>query len=267
MRYRLLLTLWLLTDLAVFLKLYALSYFLRVGWIFSTDFPFGSFIMIVALVAPAWLAVLATTRTFGLTRNQQTFRNGAYICYAAVVGGALFALSYYFVFGFFFSRLLLLSAIALTAAGTWIWHILFSVLMRHMLRRDPPTFPMLVIGVTRESAALIKTLNDRKNPLKPIAILDGRGSKDQEIAGVPVLGKLNKLEETLQEKKITHLLQCSDLEQSLNLLSACRSHGITYMLMPSVLGIVEKDERVDSLEGNPVTIVSPKGGLLSWFFV
>ena len=78
------------------------------------------------------------------------------------------------------------------------------------------------------------------------------------------MGKLNKLEDVLNEKRITHLIQCSDLEQSLNLLGACRQKGIHYILLPSVLGIVERDERVESLEGHPVTMVSPKKGVLDW---
>ena len=106
-----------------------------------------------------------------------------------------------------------------------------------------PAFPTLLVGVTRESRALLKTMRERRSALKPVAILDGRGVKDMEIEGVPVLGKLNKLEETLEKKKITHLIQGSDLEQSINLLSACRNRGITYIVLPSVFGIVERDDR------------------------
>lgn len=266
MRYRLLLLLWLVSDLALFLKAFALSYFLRVGWIFSTDFPFDRFMTVAAIVAPIWLIVLVTTRTFALTRNQQTLRNGAYIAYAAVMGTALFALGYYFFYGLFFSRQLLMYTMALTMALTWIWHIAFQYFLRSALRKDPPSFPTLIVGVTRESKALIEELNQKKNPLKPVAILDGRGSKESEIDGVPVKGKLNKLEDVLKEYKITHLIQCADLEQSFNLLSACRKNGITYALLPSVLGIIERDERVESLEGQAVTMVSPKMSTWMWFF-
>lgn len=265
-RYRLLLALWLLSDLLLFLCAYTLAYFLRVGWILSTDFPFTPYITVAALIAPMWLLVLITTRTFNLTRNQATLRNGAYVIYSAVVGAALFSLGYYFLYGLFFSRKLVLFALMLTAGLTWLWHIMYAAIMHRALRRDPSVFRTLIIGVTRESTKLIITLNAKKNPLKPVAILDGHGTKESAIDGVPVRGKLNKLEEVLTEEGITHLIQCADLEQSLNLLSACRTHGITYMLLPSVLGIVERDERVESLEGYPVTMVSPQKGLLSWFF-
>jgi len=265
MRYRLLLILWLISDIAVFVKMYALAYFLRVGWIFSTDFPFNSFLTITILVSPVWLLVLMTTRTFALTRNQMTLRNAAYIAYAGVVGTALFALGYYFIFGLFFSRKLLIYTLVLSTLGTWIWHIVFQFVLRLAVRKDPPGFPTLIVGMTRESAALIKELNHKKNPLKPVAILDGRGTKEESVDGVPVKGKLNKLEDVLKDDKITHLIQCADLEQSMNLLSACRKKGITYMLLPSVLGIIERDERVESLEGHPVTMVSPKDSGWGWF--
>lgn len=268
-RPRLLLLLWLLTDLLLFVGLYALAYFLRVDFIFSSNFPFGPFFWSVVVVAPLWLLVLSTTRTFALTRNQRTLRNTAYIAYAALVGVALFTLAYYFRYKDSFqglSRLLLLEALVISAVGTWLWHFLFDTFRRMILRRSPPSFPTLIIGATRESAELIVQLNRHRNPLVPVAVLDGRGSKEHAVHGVPVLGKLDRLEETLREYKITHLIQCSDLEQSLNLLSACRHHGITYHLLPSVLGIVSRDERVESLEGHAMTVVEPRARWWEWFF-
>ena len=210
--------------------------------------------------------MLVTTRTFSLTRAQASLRSAAYVAYAAAVGVAFFTIGYYFQYAAFFSRLLLVYAAALTFATTLCWHIVFQHIFRAILRRDPPVFPTLIVGATRESARLIERLNRRKNPLKPVAVLDGRGAAESAVAGVPVKGKLNKLEEVLERDRITHLIQCSDLEQSLNLLSACRNRGITYMLLPSVLGIVERDERTESLDGLPVTAVAPKEGRLMWFF-
>lgn len=258
MRYRILLILWLLSDIILFLATYTLAYFLRVGWIFSNDFPFNHFITVIVMIAPIWTAVLASLRVFRLTRPQQTFDTGSRIIYSAVIALALFTLAYYFTYKHFFSRLLLLTAFALHMCAAWGWHIFYSLWQRRMLRRNPPAFPTLIIGVTRESKALIERLNAHKSPLTPVAILDARGSQEQNLGGVPVLGRLNKLEETLEKFRITHLIQASDLEQSLNLLSACRNRRITYMLLPSVLGIVEKDEQVESLEGMPVTVVRPR---------
>ncbi|MBI3336916.1 hypothetical protein HYZ98_05145 [Candidatus Peregrinibacteria bacterium] len=265
MRYRLLLILWLLTDLLLFVSLYTLAYFLRVGWILSTDFPFDRFLFTTIITAPLWLLVLGTTRTFGLTRNQATIRNGAYIAYTALVGVALFTLAYYFRYITFFSRLLLLHALFYTFVGVWVWHILFQRFERWCLRLNPPTFPTLIIGTTREAAELIRSLNKNRNPLVPVAILDSQGNKENFIESVPIRGKLHKLEQVLAAENITHLIQCSDLEQSLNFLTACRKRRITYMLLPSTMGMVERDEWIDSVEGQPVTVVSPSLQWWHWF--
>lgn len=257
---------WLLSDLILFVGCFILAYFLRVGWVLSTDFPFDRFLTGTTIAAPFWLTVLLTTRTFHFTKNQCSLRNAAYIGYASLVGVALFTLTYYFGYTAFFSRLLLVYAFLLTASLTFLWHVVFEQLARAVLSWHPPTFPTLIVGLTRESRLLIHTLQRWRNPLTPVALLDSRGVPDNDVHGVPVLGKLNKLEEVLREKHITHLIQCSDLEQSLNILSACRSQGITYLLLPSVLGIVERDERVESLEGYPVTVVSPRKSPWEWFF-
>lgn len=265
MRYRILLTLWLLTDLLLFVSLYTTAYFMRVGWILSTDFPFDRFFITATLTAPFWLIVLATTRTFGLIRNQATLRNGAYIAYTSLVGIALFTLAYYFRYEAFFSRLLLGIAFLFTWVGIWGWHVVFERIERWTLRFPPPAFPTLIIGTTREAAELIRSLRRYHSPLVPVAVLDGQGSNEQTFEGVPLLGRLHRLEHVLEQQHITHLIQCSDLEQSLNFLSACRKRRITYMLLPSTMGMVERDERIDSLEGQPVTVVSPSVRWWHWF--
>ncbi len=266
MRRALLIAVWLLTDLLLFVAVYATAYFIRVGFIFSTDFPFDRFLVAVLLVAPAWLAMLIGTRTFALLRAQRSPRTLAYIAFAGIGGAALFSLTYYFLFGAFFSRALLATALILSIVCTWIWHLAFGFVSRSLMRSEPATYPTLIVGATREATSLIRALQEKQNPLKPVAILDGKGTKEKTIEGVPVLGKLNKLEETLESHKITHLIQCSDLEQSMNLLSACRKRGISYLLLPSVMGIVERDEKVEILEGRQLTVVRPHAPLWQWFF-
>jgi hypothetical protein len=92
------------------------------------------------------------------------------------------------------------------------------------------------------------------------------GTSEKEVEGVPVLGKLPKLEEALTKMGITHLIQASDLEQSLNLLGMCRTHGLHYLLLPSVLGMIERDQRIESLEGMPVISVSSGRSAWRWLF-
>lgn len=257
-RQHALVVLWLLSDAALFIGAYVLAYVLRVGWILSTDFPLEHLLVVAVAIAPLWLLILAAFGVFHPLRNQRTFAVFSRMGAAALLGTALFTLGYYFRYTAFFSRLLLLEAFALSSIVPWMWHIIMQGIARRILRTHPPSFPTLIIGATREAARLIQALERHKSPIVPVGILDSRGVREERVAGVPVIGKLHLLDTVLAEKNITHLIQCSDSEHTINLLGACRARGITYMLLPSVLGIVERDERIESLEGFPVTVVRPQ---------
>lgn len=263
--YRLGVLTWLIVDVCVFLCTYTLAYFVRVGFIFSTDYPFSSFIVAALATVPLWFITLITTRVFGLSRRQRSVRNGLYILYATIIACAVFITINYFSFQLVISRRLLVYLVVFPWVGIWFWHIVADRLLRAFLLHKQ-AFRALVIGITRESQFLVEHLLATNHPFRPVALLDGRGSPVKTIAGVPNVGKLNKLEAVLTDYGITHLIQCSDLEQSLNLISACRNKGITYMLLPSVLGIIERDERIESLEGHAVTAVAPQESIINWFF-
>lgn len=258
---------WLLTDSLVFAGAYSLAYFFKVGFIFSSDLPFETFLTATAMTIPGWLIVMITMRNYGLSRMQKSPRNFLYIAYACVIGMAGFALAFYFLKQILFSRLLLLMCGVLSSVAIYIWHILFDRIQRTILRKNPPVYSCLIIGTNREAVKLIEKMQKNKSPITPVAILDGRGASVNEIAGVPVLGKLNKLEEVLKEKNITHVVQCDQIEHSINLLSVCRQHNITYMLLPFVLGVIEDNIPTEALEGKQlVTVDHLSTSKLGWFF-
>lgn len=256
MRRTVLLALWLTTDIALFIGAYIIAYFVRVGFIVSTDFPLDSYANTVILISSPWLLVMAGLGIFRLTRVQSDRKNLSHILFACVMASALFTLTYYFLYNAFFSRGLLVLAGGINLIFTIIWHLAFDQWQRRILRRNPPAYPVLIVGLTREAERVVKMLEERQSPLKPVAILDAAGSSTKEVAGVPVLGKLNKLEEAIKDFRPTHLLQCSNLEHSINLISACRSHNIKYMLLPSVLGGIGGNEAVIVVEGQPMIAIS-----------
>ena len=249
MRRTFLLCLWILTDAILYISAYVIAYILRVGFILSTNFPLDLYLQTVTLVTPAWLCILMEMGVFRLLRVQSDTRNILYLLFSAVMGSALFTLAYYFLHDRFFSRLLLIEAGVLSFFLPLIWHLAFDQWQRRILRKDPAAYPVLIIGTNRDAEGLIRRLNDRQSPLKPIGVMDANGSSKKEIAGVPFLGKFNVLEATIKKLKPAYLVQCSNLEHTMNLLSLCRNEGITYMLMPSVLGVMGSSEEFVNLEG------------------
>ncbi len=255
MRRPFLLTCWLVTDAILFIGTYTLAYFLRVGFIFSTDFPIDLYLRTTLAVAPLWLATLTALGVFELTTIQSSRRNVLCLFAGAIVGLAFFALAYYFTNNRFFSRKLLIYSGILSFVIPLIWHLAFDTWQRRIYRKLPAAYPLLVIGINREAEKFIKLLDEKQSVFRPVAILDPQGSSRKEVAGVPVLGKLNKLEETIKSLKPTHLIQCSNLEHTINLMSVCRQHRMTYLLLPSVLGVVGAAEAVESIEGQKVLAV------------
>lgn len=255
MRRLLLLITWLITDAVLFLGAYAVAYFLKVGLIISSDFPLNLYLQTVAIIIPLWLLIMAELGIFKLFRVQSDKKNILYILFSCVMGSSLFTLAYYFLHDRFFSRLLLVEAGVLSFIFTLIWHLAFDQWQRRVLRRSPPAYPVLLVGANRDTERFVTLLNETQSPLKPVGILDPEGSKAVHLGKTPILGKLNKLEEVIKELKPKYLVQCSNLEHSINLLSACRNHKMTYMLLPSVLGIMGGDEEFVMIEGQPMAMV------------
>ncbi|MEQ1849279.1 MAG: hypothetical protein ABL890_01675 [Candidatus Peribacteraceae bacterium] len=255
MRRTVLLTLWLITDAVLLVGAYAAAYFLRVGFIVSTDFPLNLYLQTVIIITPVWLLVLAELGVFRLIRVQTELRNILYILFSCIIASALFTLAYYFLHDRFFSRLLLVYAGVLSFVLTLLWHLAFDAWQRRILRREPAAYPVLIIGANRDAENLIRHLNEKQSPLKPVAVLDAQGTSKKDIAGVPVLGKLNVLEETIKKVKPKFLVQASTLEHTINLISVCRNHGITYCLLPSVLGIFGKNEEFVRIEGQAMAMI------------
>ncbi len=239
MRRVLLLFCWLLTDIALFIAAYAIAYFARVGFIISTDFPLDQYLQTVLIVAPFWTLTMLELGIFRLNRIQGSRKNLTHILFSCVFASALFTLAYYFLHDRFFSRLLLVYAGLINLGLTVVWHLAFDSWQRRILRRSPPAYPVLIVGLNREAERLIDLLEERQSPYKPVGILDSQGTSKTDVRGIPVLGKLNSLEDVIASLRPTHLIQCSNLEHTINLMSVCRQHAMTYLLLPSVLGAVE----------------------------
>lgn len=234
---------------------YIAAYFLRVGLILSTDFPLQPYVQTTLLIAPIWILILAQLGVYKLIRIQSDQRNLLYILFSCVMGTALFTLAYYFIYEGFFSRLLLVYAGGLSFVFAVLWHLAFDQWQRRLLRKNPPSFPVLIIGTNREAERFVQLLEEKQSPLKPVAVIDPQGSSKKDLVSVPIVGKLNKLEETIQSFKPKYLVQCSNLEHTINLISVCRNHGMTYMLLPSVLGILGKNEEFITVEGQPLATI------------
>lgn len=224
------------------------AYFLRVGFIFSSDLPFAPYFVASVLSSMVWVVSLLIFRGYQmgirLTRRRQILK----ILIAGIAGTGAFGFLYYFLEKAVFSRLLFFSIFILGSVLSIFWHFVAQTLEDHVIQKGIGTTRLLLIGSNRGVEALIKKLQEGRSPYVPVAILDGYGTSLKSVAGVPILGKLNILEDTISRLKIDGIIQGDNLEQTINIVQFCKQKNLQYFLLPYLLGMFQEQLQLQYLE-------------------
>jgi FlaA1/EpsC-like NDP-sugar epimerase len=199
-------------DGLLIINAFALAYFLRIGFIMSTDFPFGNYMLIALITTPITLTFMFFARAYKLTQQVHTLRHMQRIAFVAIVNVAVFMVLYYFAYRNFFSRLILVYIFLLTFAFIYFWHRIFRWILAKSAEKEVGVYRTLIVGANRPAEEIIKHLLKTKSHIKPVAIIDAHGSKKDVIAGIPVVGKMNVFEKAIAQHDIDHILQTDHLE-------------------------------------------------------
>jgi FlaA1/EpsC-like NDP-sugar epimerase len=185
--------------------------------------------------AIAWLGVLIFQRVYkdAPISKRRLFTN---IITANLVGVTIFVLIFFFNRDIFFSRLILayvwgISNILLIA-NAWA----FRLIKFHSYKKGLGTKKTLIVGANKVAEEVIKNFQTQEPFYEPVAILDAYGTKKKKILGVPVLGKMNSLEDVLKEQNIKAIAQADCIEQSVNLVQICEKNNLDYFLSPNLFG-------------------------------
>lgn len=235
-------------DLISLFAAFAFSYFLRVGFIFSTDLAFTPYAKTAAVSGFLWILSLLLFRGYHpsirLTRPDQLIK----ILFAGIIGTSAFGLLFYFWQKAVFSRLLLLLIFFFGCFSVLVVHALMRLLEKAMIQKGYGLKRLLIIGTNRGVKSFLETLQKFTSPYIPVAILDGYGTGKKEVSGIPVLGKLNLLEDSVKQYRIEGIVQGDNPEQVLNLLYYCKQHKISYYLLPYFFGMVHDHLKIKFLE-------------------
>ncbi|MBU1018239.1 hypothetical protein KKA33_04395 [Patescibacteria group bacterium] len=230
---------------------FASAYFLRIGFYFSTDFPFDKYMTIALITTPITLGFMFFARAYKLTQQIRSFRHMQRIAFVAIENVAVFMVLYYFAYRNFFSRLILVYIFLLTFLFVYFWHRIFKWILQKSAEREVGVYRTLVIGANRPAEEIIKHLLQTKSHIKPVAIIDAYGSGKSVIAGVPVVGKMNVFEKAIAQHNIDHILQVDHLEQTLNIINYALQNNIKFIMPPELLGIFQGHQHVEEIEGQP----------------
>lgn len=259
-RLRILLGLWFTVDAVILLtsSLHATSLLQGNGDVVSIAIAAG-----VAVFAESIFWVIGIHR---FSSRKTSLRHLVLLTTLALLNTSLF---------FVISALHADTAQTLTAAGIsfpvatfllWIWHMGFDPLYRVFLRMRPPVFPTLVIGTTGCAQSIVTSMEKNMSPLRIIGILTNDTTRENVVSDIPILGKLNKIPQVLDEKHITHVLHCGHIEQSCNIQTLCQERGIVYILPPCAMGITESGEDAVAINGHRWTAENAKGHFWSGLF-
>jgi len=238
-------------DALLILAAFALAYFLRIGFYFSTEFSFDSYFTVALLTLPFTILFMFFIRAYKLSQQVWSLRHIQRLTFVALENVFLFMIIYFFTYREFFSRAILVLIFILTLAFTFIWHNVFRWILKKASSKEIGVYRALIIGTNRPAEAIIKLLITEKSHIKPVAAINAHGGSKTMISGVPVVGKMNLFEKTIADHDIDIIIQVDHLEQSLNIINYALANNLKYLMPPELLGIFQGHQIIDEVEGLP----------------
>lgn len=238
-------------DAILILAAFALAYFLRIGFFFSTEFSFQNYFLVGLVTLPFTLLFMFFIRAYKLSQQIWSLRHLQRLTLVALENVFVFMILYYFTFREFFSRLILIYLFFLTLAFTFIWHNVFRWILKKASSKEIGVYRALIIGTNRPAEAIVRMLIDEKSHIKPVAAINAHGGSKKMMSGVPVVGKMNLFEKTIADHDIDIIIQADHLEQSLNIINYALANNLKYLMPPELLGIFQGHQIIEEVEGMP----------------
>ncbi|MEA3304619.1 MAG: hypothetical protein U9Q15_02610 [Patescibacteria group bacterium] len=236
----------------------ALAYGIRTGFASHASFPFSEYMQTGFLLSFFWILVLFFSRSYKYDQDILTIRHFQRIVYTNLIGIATLLGTYFFLSETFFSRLIILYIFLFSTLGLSASHIAMHMIQKQLYRRGVGTIKTLVIGSNRKAQQIIENLQKKHSRYQVVAVLDGYGAKEKEIAGVSILGKLDKFEQVIHDQKIEHIIQVDNLEQTLNIIHFAEKNDIGYSMIPYLLGAYHENIDVCNIDSIPMIQVANK---------
>jgi len=250
-------------DIFLLLISFLLAYFIKVNFILSSDLKLSFYMAAACFGVFLWFL----SQVFlGVYRVKITKLANYILSFliSGIVGIAGMNNFFFFAYRDFFSREISLFSFLLGILSLVFNLLIFRFAERRLVRSNKIPMRTLFVGVNRETEKILQKIKkDRFRELNPVAILDARGSKKKEILGIPILGKLDKLEKVRDEKKIEAVFLCDHLEHTFNIVSFAESNFLELFIAPSILGIFSERIEMRKISRSPL-ISLQKTRLSGW---
>ncbi len=237
-------------DLVVVWGMFLLAYFVRVDWVFSTDFLFQPFALTAMVASVAWIGILSLSKVYRLPPRSGGRRgfDVAMILTGGVVAIGVLIVLYFFQRELIFSRLLGIYALAFGS----VWLLISQKIFRLWLANAKASgkgYRTLIIGANRVSEKFVASVQkDHYAPFQIVGVIDPYGLA-KTFSGTKLLGKLDQLETVCAKENISAIVQCDAFEHTLSIVSFCEEHDIKFQFLPSLRGVFEDNLRLREIAG------------------
>lgn len=235
-------------DAVLVVAAFVLAYVTRIGQFDSTAFPFAPYFHLALLFVPVFLALAAW---FGAYRLREASLGELFrICLnTSLVGALLFPLVFFFNREIFFSRLILIYIGLYATLFLFVFHAGTRRFAARRHRSGQGILRTLLIGNGRAAERIIARLRADGSRFQAVAALAPFGGGNNEISGIPVLGKLDALERVSDTERIDAIIQTEAAEQTINLLAYAEGKYLEFLLAPEVLGAFRRNLSSEEIAG------------------
>jgi lipopolysaccharide/colanic/teichoic acid biosynthesis glycosyltransferase len=115
--------------------------------------------------------------------------------------------------------------------------VIFYLIRLVLFKSQPARVKVLIIGVNNTTDKIIGRLNQPNQGFEVTGILDNVAKKGETIGGAPVLGKINTIEQVLNEQSIDLIIQIAGTEHTTTLMVLAEYRRIRFLILPQILGI------------------------------
>lgn len=239
-----------LLDVLIVWAMFLLAYFVRVNWIFSTDFPFELFALLSVVATLVWIGFLAFVKVYRLPprSGMRAWYDILLIVTGGVIAIGFLIISYFFPREILFSRLIGVYALLFSS----VWLIFSQTLFRFLLgkaKKQGKGYKTLIIGANRVAEQFVSRVKaDRFALFQIVGVIDPYGLA-KTFHSALLLGKLDQLELVCEKESITAIIQCDAFEHTLSIVSLCEEKDIKFQFLPSLRGIFEENLRLREIAG------------------
>jgi exopolysaccharide biosynthesis polyprenyl glycosylphosphotransferase len=218
--------------------------------------PLKEYLTFLYYFLPAWILVFSFFGLYNVKTNRKFGPVFYRILVAVPTALMLFVTTMFFIQESFFSRLIILYALALIVTITILSRLIIFLVRRFLFRYGIGVKRVLVIGTSKTAKEIIKDLERHPGRgLKIIGIVKVNGNMEaMDQIRSEVVGFINELGSLVIKLNPDEIIQTEPFtpQENLNIIHLCEDKKITFRYVPSMFALYSRNNDADNFGKVPV---------------